>query len=301
MTVLRTPDERFSNLPDYTFAPCYIEHELADIGTVRQHYVDEGPPGGPVILLLHGEPSWSYLYRHMIPVLASAGARVIAPDLIGFGKSDKPVDRAVFSYAGHAAWLMRFLDALDLKDIGLFCQDWGGLLGLRLVGQQPHRFRFVVASNTGLPIGITPSPAFLAWRTFAQASGEFPSGAILQQASVRQLSADEVAAYDAPFPDERYKAAARAFPLLVPIDPEDQAANDNREAWKGLERFDRPFLTLFGDSDPVTGGGEQIFIDRVPGALGQLHAILPQTGHFCQEDQPRALAEAILALHRAGS
>jgi len=294
MKVLRTPDERFADLPDYPFASHHVQIAIDGLGPVRQHYVDEGGRDAPVVLMLHGEPSWSYLYRHMIPRVAARGYRVIAPDLIGFGKSDKPTELEVFSYAGHVAWLAQFLDALALEDITLFCQDWGGLLGLRLVAQMPGRFRAVIASNTGLPIGAPPSPAFLAWRGFAANSPDFPIGAILQQATVRTLSDAEVAAYDAPFVDERYKAAARAFPLLVPINPDHPGAADNKAAWETLAQFDKPFLTLFGDSDPVTGGGERHFIERVPGAAGQPHRILPKTGHFSQEDSPEALADAII-------
>jgi haloalkane dehalogenase len=296
MKVLRTPDDRFADLPDYPFAPNYLQIMVKGLGEVRQHYVDEGARDGPVVLLLHGEPSWSYLYRHMIPPLIAAGFRVIAPDLIGFGKSDKPVEMALFSYAGHVAWLTQFIDALALDGITLFCQDWGGLLGLRLVAQMPDRFRAVVASNTGLPIGTPPSPAFMAWRAFAANSPDLPIGAILQQATVRTLTDREVAAYDAPFVDIRYKAAARAFPLLVPIDVADPGAADNLAAWSALAKFDRPFLTLFGDSDAVTAGGEQYFIERIPGAAGQPHRILPQTGHFSQEDSPAELAAAIVGI-----
>jgi haloalkane dehalogenase len=294
MTVLRTPDERFNDLPDYPFTPNHVQIVVDGLGDIRQHYIDEGAQDAPVVLLLHGEPSWSYLYRHMIPPLVVAGFRVIAPDLIGFGKSDKPVDVAMFSYARHVAWLAQFIDALDLNGMLLFCQDWGGLLGLRLVAQMPDRFRAVVASNTGLPVGSPPSPAFMAWRAFATANPDLPIGAILQQGTFRILSDAEVAAYDAPFPDATYKAAARAFPLLVPIEESDPGTVDNRAAWKSLASFDKPFLTLFGDSDAVTAGGERAFIDRIPGASRELHRILPQTGHFCQEDCPETLAAAII-------
>jgi haloalkane dehalogenase len=299
MNVLRTPDDRFADLTDYPFQPNYLPISVEGLGEARQHYLDEGTPDGPVVLLLHGEPSWSYLYRHMIPPLSAAGFRVIAPDLIGFGKSDKPDDVALFSYAGHVEWLTQFTNALALDDITLFCQDWGGLLGLRLVAQMPDRFNAVVASNTGLPIGTPPSPAFMAWRTLAANTPDLPIGAILQQATVRTLTESEVAAYDAPFVDVSYKAAARAFPLLVPIDTAEPAAVDNLAAWSSLSRFKKPFLTLFGDSDPVTACGEKHFIERIPGAVGQPHRILSQTGHFSQEDSPVELAAAIVELQKA--
>ncbi|MCH4893195.1 alpha/beta fold hydrolase [Sphingomonas sp. SFZ2018-12] len=296
MTILRTPEDRFAGLPDYPFAPHYIDIDAGPLGMVRQHYVDEGPRDGPVVLMMHGEPSWSYLYRHMIGPVAAAGFRVVVPDLIGFGKSDKPVDRDVFSYARHVAWLTQFLDRLELRNIGLFCQDWGGLLSLRVVGLDPDRFRWVIASNTFLPLGGTPAPAFLAWREFAATSDSFAIGPILQRATVRTLSDAEVAAYDAPFPDESYKAAARAFPLLVPISRDDPGAIDNAAAWAGLERFERPFLTLFGDSDPITAGGDAYFQAKVPGTRGQPHAIVERAAHFCQEDRPDVFVEAIKAL-----
>ncbi|WP_265569405.1 haloalkane dehalogenase [Sphingomicrobium nitratireducens] len=298
MEILRTPEERFEGLPDYPFAPHYLDIDVGEGRSARQHYVDEGPRDGPVVLLLHGEPSWSYLYRHMIPPLAEAGCRVVAPDLLGFGKSDKPGDIAFYSYARHADWLRQFLDALALRDIGLFCQDWGGLLGLRLVGLDPARFAFVVASNTFLPIGKgkKPSDAFLAWREFARTSPDFRIGPLLQRASVRDLSDAEVAAYDAPFPDEAHKAGARAFPQLVPIAEDDPGAIDNLKAWKGLARFDRPFLTLFTDQDPITRGGDAYFRKAVPGAAGQPHRIVEGGGHFCQEDVPEVFVDALRKL-----
>jgi haloalkane dehalogenase len=295
MRVLRTPEERFEGLADYPFAPNYVDIDLGEGATARQHYLDEGPRAGPLALLLHGEPSWSYLYRRMIPPLTAAGMRVVAPDLIGFGKSDKPDDIDFFTYDRHVSWLEQFLDRLSLTDIHLFCQDWGGLLGLRIVATRPGLFAGVVASNTMLPVGKT-SDAFKAWQDFARNSPEFPIGNVLQGASVRDLSAEEVAAYDAPFPDESFKAAARAFPLLVPTSEGEPSAVRNRELWDKLAEFERPFLTLFGDSDPVTGGGEKILQGRIAGAHGQPHEILPKTGHFSQEDQPERLARGLLSI-----
>jgi haloalkane dehalogenase len=299
MSVLRTPDERFAGLADYPFRPHYLTIDDAGLGALRLHYVDEGPRDGTPVLMLHGEPSWSYLYRKMIPPVAAAGYRVIAPDLIGFGKSDKPAERSAFSYQRHVDWLLAAFDALDLHGVTLFCQDWGGLLGLRLVAARPQRFARVLASNTFLPTGDgTPSEAFLRWREFSQAVPEFPTGGILRGGTAKGISAEAEAAYDAPFPDERYKAAARMFPVLVPASPDDPAAGPNREAWTVLEQFEKPFLTIFGAQDFVTLGAEKVLQARIPGARGQAHDILDQAGHFIQEDQGEELARRLLAFMR---
>ncbi len=295
--VLRTPDERFAGLADYPFTPQY--RDIADdaLGTLRMHYVDEGPEDGPVVLLLHGEPSWSYLYRHMIPPLVDAGFRVIAPDLIGFGKSDKPTSKADYSYARHVAWLSAFVEGSALHDITLFCQDWGGLLGLRVVAAMPDRFARLVISNTALPEGADGemNQAFRNWRLFATFVPSLPVGSILDKGSTRRLTPAERAAYDAPFPDRRYKAGARIFPRLVPTRADDPGAIANRVAWKTLERFDRPVLTLFGDKDPVTFGWEKRFKARIPGTRGQAHRIIANADHFIQEDAPAELVREIIA------
>ena len=295
MEILRTPDERFASLPDWPYQPRY-----AEVGDgLRAHYVDEGPREGDVVLLMHGEPSWSYLYRHMIPPLVAAGLRVVAPDLIGFGRSDKPASQEDYTYARHVEWMRTLLfDALDLRDVTLFCQDWGGLVGLRLVGEHPDRFARVAVGNTGLPIGQgTPPEAFLAWQRFSQETPEFPVGVIVNGGTGRDLSPEEIAAYDAPFPDEAHKAGARRFPLLVPISPDDPAVPANLAAWKTLEAWDKPLLCLFSDSDPITKGGDQVFLKRVPGAQGQPHRTVPGA-HFLQEDSPQELSEALIALTR---
>ena len=291
MEKLRTPDARFAGLPDYDFAPNYIE-----VGErLRLHYLDEGPRDGRVVLMLHGEPSWSYLYRHMIPPVVAAGYRVIAPDLIGFGKSDKPMHMSDHTYAGHVAWMTEWLDSLDLDDMVLFCQDWGGLIGLRLVAARPDKFAAVIAGNTGLPTGEgSPSQAFLNWQVFAASVPEFPTGQILQNATVRALSAAEVAAYDAPFPDESYKAGVRVMPSLVPTSPGQDGAEDNRAAWEVLSRWDKPFVTCFSDQDPITKGGEAAFLNRVPSLAGKTNTDVIGGGHFFQEDKPAELARIIL-------
>lgn len=294
MTILRTPDDRFDNLPDYPFSPNYLEVEDAALGPLRLHYVDEGPQDAAPVLMLHGEPSWSFLYRRMIPPVAAAGHRVLAPDLIGFGKSDKPADRAVYSYQAHVDWMTAWMQALDLKDITLFCQDWGGLIGLRLAAENPERFARLVIANTGLPTGDhTPSEAFLAWRRYSQETDNFAIGPIVSRAVARGMDDDVIAAYDAPFPDESYKAGARAFPVLVPIAPDDPAAAANKVAWASLARFEKPVLTAFSDMDPITKGGEKPFHKLVPGAVGQNHVTIERAGHFLQEDAGPELAELI--------
>jgi len=292
--VLRTPDERFADLPGCPFAPRYVEIASGDGGRLRVHFVDEGPRGADPVLLLHGEPTWSYLYRKMIPPLVVAGHRAVAPDLVGFGRSDKPAGHSDYSYQRHVDWLRATLDALALRRVTLVCQDWGGLLGLRLVAEEPERFARVVAANTFLPAGEPPGEAFLRWRDFSQRVPEFGAGFILQTATATELPAAVCAAYDAPFPDESYKAGARAFPLLVPASPDDPAVPANRRAWEALERFEKPFLTAFSDGDPITRGADRIFQARVPGAKGRPHRTIAGAGHFLQEDKGEELARVVI-------
>ena len=293
MNILRTPDSRFSSLPDWPFASQYTDITDTATGQVlRMAYVDEGPRDGRTVLLLHGEPSWSYLYRHMIPKLVTAGYRVLAPDLIGFGRSDKPADRDDYTYERHVAWLSQWFTALDLRDVTLFCQDWGGLLGLRLVAAFPERFAGVVVANTGLPVG-TPAPeGFKQWLAFSQSTLDMPVGQIVSMGTGRTLSQAEVDAYDAPFPDATYKAGACQFPTLVPITPEHASVAENKAAWQVLTQFSKPFVTAFSDNDPVTGGGHAIFQKLVPGAQDQPHVILPGA-HFLQEDCPDEVVAVI--------
>ncbi len=293
MLVLRTPDEAFADLPDYAFAPHYMMVTDDDGTALRIHYVDEGPSDAPPILLMHGEPSWSYLYRKMITLLVAQGHRVIAPDLIGFGKSDKPTDRNDYTYERHVNWMSQWLSGTGIADITLFCQDWGGLIGLRLVAAFPDLFARVVIANTGLPIGTGWSEGFESWRAFSQKVDPFPSGYIVNGGCVRDLTPAEVAAYDAPFPDERFKEGARQFPTLVPVTAEHASVAENIAAWDVLDRFERPVLTCFSDKDAVTAGGEKLFIKRMPGAAGQPHRIIKDAGHFLQEDKPDELAALI--------
>lgn len=293
MKVLRTPDARFEGLEGYAFAPHYTEIKDADGTALRIHHVDEGPRGAAPVLLMHGEPSWSYLYRKMITGLTAAGHRVVAPDLVGFGRSDKPAEQDDYTYERHVAWMSAWLTRNDLKDITLFCQDWGGLIGLRLVAAFPERFARVVVGNTGLPIGTGWTEGFKAWLDFSQSVPVFPVGFIVNGGTTRELSAAEQAAYDAPYPDETYKAGARVFPRLVPVTPEHGSVAENKAAWAVLEKFEKPFLTAFSDKDMVTAGGEKVFQARVPGAKGQKHTIVEGGGHFLQEDAPEQLVSII--------
>jgi haloalkane dehalogenase len=290
MKTLRTPESRFENLPGYNFEPHY-----ADVDGLRMHYVDEGPRDGHVVLLLHGEPSWSYLYRTMIPPLAKAGLRVIAPDLIGFGKSDKPTRKSDYSYAIHVDWMRQFIELLDLSDITMFCQDWGSMIGLRVAAENEHRFARIALGNGGMVTGDKEMPkAFKIWRAFALYSPWFPIGKIIQKATITELSDDIVAAYDAPYPSAKYKAGARAFPALVPITPDDPASDANRAAWQVFERWEKPFLTTFSNRDPITRGGEKGWQERVPGAKNQNHVKIKNAGHFLQEDRGPELAAVLV-------
>lgn len=291
MQFLNTPDSRFDNLPDYPFSPNYITLEDG----LQMHYVNEGPKDAEVVLCMHGEPSWSYLYRKMIPVFAAAGYRVIAPDLIGFGKSSKPTETTDYTYQKHVDWVKEFIVTIDLQNINLFCQDWGGLIGLRILAEETDRFNRAVAANTGMPTGEHTSPeAFLKWQKFSQTVPVFPVGSMIQFSTVSELSDAEVAAYDAPFPDETYKAGARIFPALVPTTDKDPETVNNKKAWANLMKFEKPFLTLFSDKDPITNGGEKIFQKLIPGTKGQKHTIIENGGHFLQDDKGEEIAKLMI-------
>ena len=294
--VLRTPEERFAALPGFAYPPHYAEIEDRHFGSLRMAYVDEGPPDAPPVLMLHGEPTWSYLYRKLIGPIAAAGYRVLAPDFIGFGRSDKPIDRTAYSYQGHVDWLRRWVEQLDLRNITLVCQDWGGPIGLRVLSEAPERFAAVVAANTLLPnfepplqgIADWPGAAIAAWAESTHDATDMPVGAI--------VTPPGSAAYDAPFPDPSYKAGPLQFPALIPIRPDMPGIAENRRAWAVLDRFDKPFLTAFSDGDPFTKPWEAVFRHRVPGASGQPHAEIRGAGHFLQEDQGEALAAIVLDL-----
>lgn len=316
--VSRTPEARFAELPDYPFAANY-----SDVLGYRLHYVDEGPRDAPPILLLHGQPSWSYLYRHMIPLLTAAGHRVIAPDLVGFGKSDKPTHQGDYTYQMHVDVMAAFVEDLELNDITYFGQDWGGLIGLRIVAEAPDRYARIMISNTGLPaaggvpgwIGyplfrlavwwegtveqLGPSEdgfSFARWVAYARTSSDFDMANLFQTATTRELSPAELAGYAAPFVGEEHLAGARVFPYLVPS----QLRENDRVMREFYARWDKPFLTAFGDADPVTAGGDKIWQEQVPGAADQPHVTIEGGNHFIQEDRPERLVELMLAFIARG-
>lgn len=330
MQTIRTPDDRFEDLPDFPFAPHYSEVPDGEGGTLRICHLDEGPRQGELILCLHGQPTWSFLYRKMIPVFVEAGFRVIAPDFVGFGRSDKPTSIDDYSYARHVDWMSAWLEQLDLRDINLFCQDWGGLIGLRLVAAFPERFARVVAANTGLPdaMGLPKEaagpmrevyasipivgaselgerfrdhngpPGFFFWRKYCAESPDFSVGDVMQTVGGSGTADAVRAAYEAPFPDERYLAGARKFPSLVPIFPDDPECEANRAAWKVLEGFTRPFMTAFSDGDPVTAGGFKPMQERIAGAQGVQHVTIEGAGHFLQEEKGPEVARAMIGFIR---
>ena len=325
MEFLRTPDEQFENLEGYAFAPNYVQVDDTEGGSLRVHYLDEGPRDGRVVLLMHGQPVWSYLYRHMIPLLVEQGFRVVVPDLVGFGRSDKPTKVEDYTYARHVAWMSDWLTQVDLQGATMFCQDWGSLIGLRLVAAFPERFAAVVLSNGGMPTGMVPEefteplkeayktlevvkvtqlgekfqdtsgiPGFLYWRKYCAESAEFDVGDVVNFTAAEDLSEAAIAAYRAPYPDVSYASGARRFPSLVPLFHDEPEVEANKDAWKVLEAFDKPFLLAFADNDPVTAGGDQAFIGRVPGCEGQPHRTIENAGHFVQEDQPEACVQALV-------
>jgi len=296
MEIKRTPDEAFQDLPGYDFDPNYVEISDFEGSFLRMHYVDEGPGDARPVIMLHGEPTWSYLYRKMIPIIAGAGYRAIAPDLVGFGRSDKPADRKYYTYQRHVDWMKAMIAEAGLKGMTIVGQDWGGLIGLRLVAEHPDLFHSVVIGNTGLPTGDHKLPsAFMDWQKLAREMPEFDVGAVIRYSAVRPIAEDVVAAYEAPYPDESYKEGARIFPSLVPTGPDDPSASANRLAWEALERFEKPFLTAFSDKDETNRNGERFFINRVPGAQGQPHTIIKNAGHFLQEDAGEEFANVIVS------
>lgn len=289
-TVLRTPEECFAGLDDFPYEPKYCV-----VGGLRVAYIDEGPRDASVVLLMHGEPTWSYLYRKMIPGLLQAGHRVVAPDLIGFGRSDKLTRAADYSYYHHVQWMVAWMESIDLRHVSLFCQDWGSLIGLRMLTHSPERFDRVCLANGGLPTGgHGPVPrAFKLWRAFARWSPWFPIGRIVSAGCAVTLTPKDRTAYDAPFPSKRYTLAARLFPGFVPTEPGDPERARNEAAWEILKTWRKPFLTLFSSRDPVTRGGDKIFLKLVPGTANQPHAVTRGAGHFLQEDKGAELAQTL--------
>ncbi len=328
MEFTRTPDERFENLVDYPFQPNYLEVDDTEGGKLRIHYLDEGPSGGDVVLLMHGQPVWSYLYRHMIPPLVDAGFRVIVPDLVGFGRSDKPTRIEDYTYARHVAWMSDWLNQLDLNGVTVFFQDWGSMIGLRLVAAFPERFSQVVLANGALVAGPIPEefadtlkdlyktlpvvrarelddrfrdtsgiPGLLYWRKFCAESPEIlkPGDAVIDVVSSGRVFTDaEKAAFNAPYPDETYLAGVRRFPSLIPLFPDEPEVEENRAAWEVLKQFDKPFMCAFSDDDPVTAGADQAFLEQVPGCQGVEHRTITEAGHFLQHEQPGQCVQAIL-------
>jgi haloalkane dehalogenase len=288
--ILRTPITRFSNLPGYAFKSKYID--VGSSGPLQMHYIDEGPVTGKIILLLHGNPAWVYNFREIIPPLVSAGYRVIAPDLIGFGKSDKPVLRSAHTYDRHTEWLTKFITKLDLQNIYVHAQDWGGLLGLRVVIQNQSRFLKVAVSNTSLPEGNNNNQALQLW---IQQSQTVPTyGFVMERGTFSDLTTEEEAAYDAPFPDETYKAAPRQFPLNIPTSTTNAEGIENQQLWLQWQQWQKPFLTIFSETDPISEGEQQNFITRIPGAAGQNHRIVPNTNHYIREDEPLLMAQYLI-------
>lgn len=285
--ILRTPISRFTNLPGYAFKSNYIN--VGKSGPLYMHYIDEGPRSGKIILLLHGNPAWVYNFRELIPLLVNAGYRVLAPDLIGFGKSDKPALRTAHTYDRHTEWLTGFITKLDLQNIYVHCQDWGGLLGLRVIIQNQNRFLKVAVSNTSLPDGSNNNMALQQWIVNSQSVSSY--GFVIERGTFTELSAEEEAAYDAPFPDETYKAAPRQFPLNIPVAVTDAEAIENQQLWLQWQQWQKPFLTIFSDTDPISEGEQQNFINRIPGAAGQNHRIVPNTNHYIREDVPQLMAQ----------
>jgi haloalkane dehalogenase len=290
MNILRTPENRFENLPDFPYAPQYTE-----VDGLRLAHVATGPEDGEIVLLMHGEPTWSFLYRHMIPIITDAGYRAVAPDLPGFGRSDKPANRNDFSYQKLVDWMTGWLLANDLTDVTLVCQDWGSLIGLRMAAENPERFARIVVANGGLPTGDFPMPPeFLQWQMFSQQVSQFQVGRLVSRGCTNSLAPEVISAYDAPFPDESYKEGARILPALVPTSPDDPATKPNRKAFMALRRWEKPFLTAFSDGDPITRGADALFQKHVPGAAGQLHTIIVGAGHFLQEEKGPELAQVVV-------
>jgi haloalkane dehalogenase len=301
MDLLRTPDERFAGLADFDYEPSYAEVPDGEGGVLRMAYVEAGPADGPVVLLLHGEPSWSFLYRHVIAELTAAGIRSVAPDLVGFGRSDKPTRTQDHSYARHVEWVRALVfDVLDLRDVVLVGQDWGGLIGLRLVAEHPDRFAGVVAANTGLPTGDLPMPdVWWQFRGAVEKAEHLDIGRLVAAGCAVPMSEEVRAAYDAPFPDESYKAGPRVMPTLVPTSPDDPAAEANRAAWEALTHSELPFLVAFSDGDPITGGMGPILQRAMPGARGREHPVITGAGHFLQEDAGDRLGRVVAGFVRS--
>ncbi|HEX3793786.1 MAG TPA: haloalkane dehalogenase [Acidimicrobiales bacterium] len=313
MEVLRTPRSRFDDLADFPFDPAFIT--LRD--ELQMHYVEAGPVDGEPVVLLHGQPTWSYLYRHVMPVLAEHGFRALAPDLIGYGQSDKPASRSAYSVRNHIGWLHEFFEQLDLEGVTMVVQDWGGPVGLAVLARDPDRMARVVATNTVLHTADRSLEGALTWACHSDSTGhvvvesalldyqrltqelpEFHPSLFVQGATVSEVGDEALAAYDAPFPDETYCAGPRQLPLLMGLSPGSSCARQNQKTLAALAGFDRPFLTAFSDSDPSTAGWERIFQERIPGTAGQAHTTIAGAGHFVQEDQGTELGRIVVQFAR---
>ena len=303
--VLRTPDDRFEGLPDFGFEPRYVDVPSV-LGPLRMHYIDEGPRDASVVLMLHGNPMWSYLYRHMIGPITAAGYRAVVPDLIGFGRSDKPARRADYSYDRFVGWMISLFDQLDLRYVTLVCQDWGGPIGLRLLSERPERFAAVVATNTLLqnlepaPGGAEgwPYPTTRACIERSRVNDDLVASELVASVAITDLSDDVLAAYDAPFPSAAYKAGMHQITLCIPADEGAEGLDANRRAWSLLDQWTKPFVTAFSDSDPSTRAWAEVFRHRIPGSKGQDHPVIPKAGHFVQEEQGEALATEVIKVMR---
>lgn len=298
MKILRTPDSCFENLPDYDFEPNYKVIQDEDGTDIRIHYIDEGPKDADPILLMHGNPTWSYLYRHMIPELVKTGKRVIAVDLVGCGRSDKPAKRADYTLARHIDWMTKWLNAMELNNISLFCQDWGGTIILNIVANQPEKFNRIITSNTGLPRGMG-NKWLSTWLKVMRFAPSFPWSLAFKKSLLNPISEGEFKGFKAPFPKRKFQVGILAFPQLIAIHPDNPGTAINKAAFEKLKQFNKPFLTLYGKQDPVSRGVDTVFQKAIPGAQGQPHARLDNTGHFCQEDNPQKLLEHIIPFFNA--
>ncbi|NDV90682.1 alpha/beta fold hydrolase [Alteromonas sp. 345S023] len=295
MQVIKTPESAFSSLHDFPYTPHYVQVTDTISSELSMAYYQTGSPHGHTVVLLHGEPTWAYLYRKMMPVLAEAGFNVLVPDLIGFGRSDKPLRQQDYTYARHLIWLKEWFNQTVTQPATMYCQDWGGLLGLRLVADMPDMFSGVVAANTGLPTGDhAPTDAFIKWRRFSQQAPDFCAASVVKNATCTALSKATLDGYNAPFPSEQYKAGARRFPLLVPVTSDDPQSQANRDAWTALQQFDKPFMTAFSDSDPITAGGDKIMHKLIPGCQKAHHTTVKNAGHFLQEDKGVEIAKSLI-------
>jgi haloalkane dehalogenase len=296
MNIIRTPDDRFENLPGFPFQPHFLEIADTGFGSLRMHYLDEGPADGATMLLLHGQGCWSYIYRSMIPQLVEAGYRVIAPDYIGFGRSDKLPSTEDYTFEKHVAWLTAFLAQMKLSRVTAYLFDWGGFFGLRVAAEHPEFFDRIVLSNTNLPTGDSEGAKwFIDWRARQFALPEFPQGDMVDDGAHFKLTPETIAAFDAPYPDESYKTGPRRFPMILPITSDMGSVPENLAAWDRLATWEKPVLTVFSASFTGTSMGPEKLLEHIPGANGPDHGLLTEAGFYIVEDQPEELARRLIA------